>query len=65
VVDDQSAVSSNFSMQAFLQGKPKMKDLAVETFPSQVDAEKMNASENNMNYVDDGGNVLSSKLEVM
>mgnify|MGYP003702005575 CR=1 FL=1 len=41
------------------------KDLAVETFPSQVDAEKMNASENNMNYVDDGGNVLSSKLEVM
>ncbi|XP_052142119.1 uncharacterized protein LOC127761828 [Oryza glaberrima] len=63
VVDDQSAVSSNFSMQAFLQGKPKMKDLAVETFPSQVDAEKMNASENNMNYVDDGGNVLSSKLE--
>lgn len=24
MVDDQSAVSSNFSMQAFLQGKPKM-----------------------------------------
>ncbi|KAF0934371.1 hypothetical protein E2562_025000 [Oryza meyeriana var. granulata] len=63
VVDDQSATSSNFSMQAFLQGKPKRKDLAVETFPSQVDAEKINASEDNMSYVDDGGNVLSSKLE--
>uniref|UniRef100_J3L8X8 S1 motif domain-containing protein n=2 Tax=Oryza brachyantha TaxID=4533 RepID=J3L8X8_ORYBR len=63
VLDDQSAARRNFSMQAFLQGKPKMKDLVVETSPSQVDAEKVNASEDNMSYVDEGGNVLSSKLE--
>uniref|UniRef100_A0A0D9VBB3 S1 motif domain-containing protein n=1 Tax=Leersia perrieri TaxID=77586 RepID=A0A0D9VBB3_9ORYZ len=59
--DDPS--SNNFSMQAFLQGKPKREDLVVETFPSQVDAEKIDASEDNRSYVDDGGNVLSSKLE--
>ncbi|KAL5199733.1 hypothetical protein ABZP36_020936 [Zizania latifolia] len=63
VMDDQSANNNNFSMQAFLQGKPKREDLSVETSPSQADAEKMNASEDNRKYVDDVGNVLSSNLE--
>ncbi|KAG8076519.1 hypothetical protein GUJ93_ZPchr0006g40649 [Zizania palustris] len=65
VMDAQSANRNNFSMQAFLQGKPKTKreDLSAETSPSQADAEKMNASEDNRKYVDDVGNVLSSKLE--
>ncbi|CAL4971869.1 unnamed protein product [Urochloa decumbens] len=60
-VDNQSATSNNFSMQAFLQGKPKRENESTEIFPSPVD-EKMNATDN-MNYVDDGGNVLPSKLE--
>ncbi|KAG8057884.1 hypothetical protein GUJ93_ZPchr0002g26755 [Zizania palustris] len=62
VVDDQSVTSNNFSMQAFLQGKPKREDLSVATSSSQVDAEKINASEYNRQYVDDVGNVLPSKL---
>ncbi|PUZ73719.1 hypothetical protein GQ55_1G010000 [Panicum hallii var. hallii] len=60
-VDNQSATSNNFSMQAFLQGKPKRENLSAEILPSPVD-EKMNATDNR-NYVDDGGNVLPSKLE--
>ncbi|RLN09182.1 uncharacterized protein C2845_PM11G12340 [Panicum miliaceum] len=60
-VDNQSATSNNFSMQAFLQGKPKRENLSAEILPSPVD-EKMNATDNK-NYVDDGGNVLPSKLE--
>ncbi|CAN6271160.1 unnamed protein product [Urochloa humidicola] len=60
-VDNQSATSNNFSMQAFLQGKPKRENESTEIFPSPVD-EKMNATDNR-NYVDDGGNVLPSKLE--
>ncbi|KAL6629711.1 hypothetical protein ACP70R_029476 [Stipagrostis hirtigluma subsp. patula] len=62
-VDGQSATNTNFSMQAFLQGKPKREDLPVETLPSQVDAEDMNATDDNKSYVDDGGNVLLSELE--
>nr|CAB3448560.1 unnamed protein product [Digitaria exilis] len=60
-VDNESATSNNFSMQAFLQGKPKRENLSAEILPSPVD-EKMNATDNK-NYVDDGGNVLPSKLE--
>ncbi|CAL5024491.1 unnamed protein product [Urochloa decumbens] len=60
-VDNQSATSNNFSMQAFLQGKPKRENESTEIFPSPVD-EKMSATDN-LNYVDDGGNVLPSKLE--
>ncbi|XP_066317788.1 uncharacterized protein [Miscanthus floridulus] len=60
-VDNQSATSNNFSMQAFLQGKPKRENQSAEILPSEVD-EKMNATDNK-NYVDDGGNVLPSKLE--
>ncbi|CAN6227069.1 unnamed protein product [Urochloa humidicola] len=60
-VDNQSATSNNFSMQAFLQGKPKRENDSTEAFPSPVD-EKLNATDNR-NYVDDGGNVLPSKLE--
>ncbi|CAN6236871.1 unnamed protein product [Urochloa humidicola] len=60
-VDNQSAASNNFSMQAFLQGKPKRENESTEIFPSPVD-ETMNATDNR-NYVDDGGNVLPSKLE--
>nr|CAB3445302.1 unnamed protein product [Digitaria exilis] len=60
-VDNESATSNNFSMQAFLQGKPKRENLSAEILPSPVD-EKMNATDNR-NYVDDGGNVLPSKLE--
>ena len=41
------------------------KDLSVETLPSQVDAEKKADSDDKKNYVDDGGNVLASTLEVM
>lgn len=36
----------------------------VETLPSQVNAEMVNATDDNKNYVDAGGNVLPSKLEV-
>lgn len=36
---------------------------SAEILPSEVD-EKMNATDNK-NYVDDGGNVLASKLEVI
>ncbi|KAL6848379.1 hypothetical protein ACP4OV_021673 [Aristida adscensionis] len=61
--DKQSATSNSFSMQAFLQGKPKREDLSVETFPSQVDAGNMSATDDNKSYVDDGGNVLPSELE--
>nr|AGT15886.1 heat shock factor protein [Saccharum hybrid cultivar R570] len=60
-VDNQSATSNTFSMQAFLQGKPKGENQSAEILPSEVD-EKMNATDNK-NYVDDGGNVLPSKLE--
>ncbi|OEL37461.1 hypothetical protein BAE44_0001520 [Dichanthelium oligosanthes] len=60
-VDNQSATSNNFSMQAFLQGKPKRENQSAKILPSQVD-EKMNATDDR-NYVDDGGNVLPSKLE--
>ncbi|XP_004952155.1 uncharacterized protein LOC101774630 [Setaria italica] len=60
-VDNQSATSNNFSMQAFLQGRPKRENQSAEVLPSPVD-EKMNAT-GNRNYVDDGGNVLPSKLE--
>ncbi|RLM78670.1 uncharacterized protein C2845_PM12G00890 [Panicum miliaceum] len=60
-LDNQSTTSNNFSMQAFLQGKPKRENLSAEILPSPVD-EKMNATDNR-NYVDDGGNVLPSKLE--
>ncbi|CAN6242743.1 unnamed protein product [Urochloa humidicola] len=60
-VDNQTATSNNFSMQAFLQGKPKRENDSTEAFPSPVD-EKLNATDNR-NYVDDGGNVLPSKLE--
>ncbi|CAD6340865.1 unnamed protein product [Miscanthus lutarioriparius] len=59
--DNQSATSNNFSMQAFLQGKPKRENQSAEILPSEVDG-KMNATDNK-NYVDDGGNVLPSKLE--
>ena len=41
------------------------KDLSVETFPSQVDAEKKADSDDKKSYVDDGGNVLASTLEVI
>ncbi|GJM90006.1 hypothetical protein PR202_ga06242 [Eleusine coracana subsp. coracana] len=61
--DNKSATSNNFSMQAFLQGKPKREGVPVETLPSQVNAEKVNATDDNKSYVDDGGNVLPSKLE--
>jgi hypothetical protein len=36
---------------------------STEIWPSEVD-EKMNSTDNK-NYVDDGGNVLPSKLEVI
>lgn len=60
-VDNQSATSNNFSMQAFLQGKPRRENQSAEILPSEVD-EKTTATDNK-NYVDDGGNVLPSKLE--
>ncbi|XP_010233701.1 uncharacterized protein LOC100843989 isoform X2 [Brachypodium distachyon] len=60
--DNQSTTNNNFSMQAFLQGRPR-KDLSVETLPSQVKVEKKSDSDVNRSYVDDGGNVLPSKLE--
>ncbi|KAE8776513.1 30S ribosomal protein S1 [Hordeum vulgare] len=60
-LDNPSVTDNNFSMQAFLQGRPR-KDLPVETSPSQVDAEKSD-SDDKKGYVDDGGNVLSSTLE--
>jgi hypothetical protein len=41
------------------------KDLSVETLPSQVDGEKKADSDDKKSYVDDGGNVLASTLEVM
>ncbi|XP_062224326.1 uncharacterized protein LOC133922837 [Phragmites australis] len=62
-VDNQSTTSNNFSMQAFFQGKPKREELSVESLPSQVDSEKMIATDDNKSYVDDRGNVLASKLE--
>ncbi|KAJ1277523.1 hypothetical protein BS78_04G010900 [Paspalum vaginatum] len=60
-VDNQSSTGNNFSMQAFLQGKPKREHQSAEILPSEVD-EQMNATQNK-NYVDDGGNVLPSNLE--
>jgi hypothetical protein len=42
------------------------KDLSVETLPPQVDAgKKAGSDEDKRNFVDDGGNVLASTLEVM
>jgi hypothetical protein len=42
------------------------KDLSVETLPSQVDAGKnADSDEDKKSFVDDGGNVLASTLEVM
>ncbi|VAI53343.1 unnamed protein product [Triticum turgidum subsp. durum] len=61
-LDNPSVTDNNFSMQAFLQGRPR-KDLPVETSPSQVDAENKSDSDDKKSYVDDGGNVLSSTLE--
>nr|XP_020199410.2 uncharacterized protein LOC109785209 [Aegilops tauschii subsp. strangulata] len=61
-LDKPSVTDNNFSMQAFLQGRPR-KDLPVETSPSLVDAEKKSDSDGKKSYVDDGGNVLSSTLE--
>ncbi|CAL5024728.1 unnamed protein product [Urochloa decumbens] len=60
-VDNQSDTSNNFSMQAFLQGKPRRENQSAEILPSEAD-EKMNATDNR-NFVDDGRNVLPSKLE--
>jgi hypothetical protein len=37
----------------------------VETLPLQVDVEKVNTTDDNKSYVDDGGNILSSNLEVV
>ncbi|TVU33670.1 hypothetical protein EJB05_25502, partial [Eragrostis curvula] len=48
--DNKPATSNNFSMQAFLQGKPKREGLSVETLSSQVDAEKRNATDDNKSY---------------
>ncbi|XP_047080707.1 uncharacterized protein LOC124691474 [Lolium rigidum] len=62
-LENQSVTSNNFSMQAFLQGRPR-KDLSVETLPSQVDAgKKADSDEDKKSFVDDGGNVLASTLE--
>uniref|UniRef100_A0ACD5Z8B6 Uncharacterized protein n=1 Tax=Avena sativa TaxID=4498 RepID=A0ACD5Z8B6_AVESA len=61
-LENQSVTDNNFSMQAFLQGRPR-KDLSVETLPSQVDAKKKTDSDDKKSYVDDGGNVLASTLE--
>ncbi|KAM0880244.1 hypothetical protein ACQ4PT_033704 [Festuca glaucescens] len=61
--ENQSVTSNNFSMQAFLQGRPR-KDLSVETLPSQLDAgKKGDSDEDKKSFVDDGGNVLASTLE--
>ncbi|KAM0907909.1 hypothetical protein ACQ4PT_015788 [Festuca glaucescens] len=62
-LENQSVTSNNFSMQAFLQGRPR-KDLSVETLPSQVaSGKKADSDEDKKSFVDDGGNVLASTLE--
>jgi len=61
-LDNPSVTDNNFSMQAFLQGRPR-KDLPVENLPSQVDAEKKSDIDDKKSDVDDGVNVLSSTLE--
>ncbi|KAM0907915.1 hypothetical protein ACQ4PT_015793 [Festuca glaucescens] len=62
-LENQAVTSNNFSMQAFLQGRPR-KDLSVETLPSQVaSGKKADSDEDKKSFVDDGGNVLASTLE--
>ncbi|CAM0947898.1 unnamed protein product [Alopecurus aequalis] len=61
-LESQPVTNNNFSMQAFLQGRPR-KDLSVETLPSQVNSVKKSDSDDKKSYVDDGGNVLASTLE--